>query len=170
MGADVWECWEISLPASVLPKSYLPHAAPSPCTLWFRSPSWWESSLPVGIPKGHSLFGEFCWFWWQHCCQSWFLLLCSTVGWGGGADQEGLALTWLCCAGFCILEHPGPCGTIRLGRGQAASLGSSQELFAGSGADVLQHRDFCTQLWGVLQCLVPFLSSSLCPGGRQCVH
>lgn len=60
-------------------------------------------------------------------------------------------------------DHP-------LGRGQAASLGSSQELFAGSGsrcaaAEGLLH----TQLWGVMQCLVPFLSS-LCRGGRQCVH
>lgn len=28
-----------------------------------------------------TFFGEFCWFWWQHCCQAWLLLLlCSIVG------------------------------------------------------------------------------------------
>lgn len=98
--------------ASVLPESYLPHAAPSPCTLWFRSPSCWESSLPVGIPMRDSLFGEFCWFWWQHCCPPWLLLLCSTLGWGGGADQEELALTWLCCAVLCWILHPGASGAM----------------------------------------------------------
>lgn len=126
-----------------------------------------------GIPKGDSLFGEFCWFWWQHCCQTRLLLLSSIAGWGGGADQEELALTWLCCAvvDCCILEHLGLCGTIRLGRGQAASLGSSQELFAGSGSRCAAAEGFLhTQLWGVMQRLVPLLSSSLCPRGRQYVH
>lgn len=120
-----------------------------------------------------TVFGEFCWFWWQHCCQSWLLLLCSIAGWGGGADQEELPLTWLCCAvvDCCILEQPGLCGTICLGRGQPASLGSSQELFAGSGSRCAAAVGFLhTQLWGVMQCLVPFLSSSLCRGGRQDVH
>lgn len=57
-------------------------------------------------------------------------------------------------------DHP-------LGRGQAASLGSSQELFAGSGSRCAAAEGFLhTQLWGVMQCLVPFLSSSLCRGGE----
>lgn len=61
-------------------------------------------------------------------------------------------------------DHP-------LGRGQAASLGSSQELFAGSGSRCAAAEGFLhTQLRGVMQCLVQFLSSSLCRGGRQYVH
>lgn len=39
-------------------------------------------------------------------------------------------------------EHPEPVG----GRGSLASLGSSQGLLLGLGADVLQQWDFCTQL------------------------
>lgn len=54
-------------------------------TLWFRSSSCWESRMSLMPPCRDSLgrftfFGEFCWFWWQHCCQAWLLLLCSIVG------------------------------------------------------------------------------------------
>ena len=64
------------------------------------------------------------------CCRS-------VASQAGEGEQTLVELTRLCCirAHYCIREHPGSaCRTSRPGRGSPASLGSSQELFAGSGS------------------------------------